>query len=162
VSDNALFLLVLEQAGPQWVKKLRRIPLGELQKFAEVEPDREPRDAKAWAALFQRVLDKVRLPADADGKSATPEVLAQLADEFAAGYREHFKADPPTDVAGWERLTLELSHISVPGRARDSCWERPPASTFAASTGRSGAWGRTARVRAPGRTPPRNCPSLWR
>ena len=95
------------------MRRCDRLPLADLEKFAADEPDRKPRDADAWAALFHRVLDEWCVSADAPGECLTPETLTRLADTFAVYFREHFGVAAPADIEGWDRLLVEVSHVGL-------------------------------------------------
>lgn len=99
---------------------LHRAPFADVLKFAEREPNPAPRDAAGWTRLFDAVLKEAGVAANSRGEQLTPDALAKLADVFAKVFREQFKAEPPSDDAGWGRLQRELGSLELPPAGRRS------------------------------------------
>jgi hypothetical protein len=116
-AGELLFLAWRSEAAPVgW--RLYRTQLADVQKFVEREADPPRRDAAAWTQLLEVVLKETDVSPTAGGEQLTPETLSRLAEFFAKRFRERFKAEQPSDAAGWERFQRELGTLDLPAAVR--------------------------------------------
>ncbi len=116
-ADGELFFLTHKSEAQGSRQRLRQLPVESAQRFADGEKMPPARGTDQFTALLDKACVEAKVPADADGTTLTPALLAALDEAFRTLAKDHFGEEVADTPKGLDRLARELHALSLDKKA---------------------------------------------